>query len=85
MCMLEKQIAIWPAIEEQHRHYGKIETERDLDYIAKNITRTYRPPTQWKAPDNDGYVAKRWVPHLNLSGHIFQRALGPTRAMVETL
>ncbi len=57
---LEKSIPIWPSIKEQHRHYSKIDTERDLDYIAKNVTRTTRPLATLEPPTQGNFVAKRF-------------------------
>jgi hypothetical protein len=57
---LEKKIPFWPPIKEQHRHYSKIETENDLDYIARHVTRTARPLVTLEPPKQGEFVAKRF-------------------------
>jgi hypothetical protein len=60
MEQLEKQIPIWPSIQEQHRHYSKIETEHDLAYIAKTFTHTTRPSVILEVPMQGNFVTKRF-------------------------
>ena len=59
MRQLEETIPIWPSVSEQMRHYRKLTTEKDLAFIAENVTRTKRPLTVFNPPERGGYVAKR--------------------------
>jgi hypothetical protein len=61
MRRLETKIPIWPSVAEQLRHYGKKETEEDLDHISRNVTHTHRPQTIWETPKSPSFVAKRYA------------------------
>ena len=56
---MEKKIPIWPPIKEQHKHYSKVDTERDLDYITK-VMGTTRPLVTLDPPLQGDFVAKRF-------------------------
>jgi len=57
---VEKKIPFWPPIKEQQRHYWKIETENDLDYIARHVMRTAWPLVTLELPKQGEFVAKRF-------------------------
>lgn len=57
---LAEKICVWPSLQEQHRHYSKIQTEHDLTHISQNVTHTRRPTMTEEPPAKDGtFVAKR--------------------------
>ncbi len=57
---MEKKIPFWPSIKEQHKYYSKLDTKRDLDYIAKVTTSTLRPFIMLEPPLYGNFVAKRF-------------------------
>jgi len=56
---VEKLIPIWPPLWEQRAHMEKWELEKDLDYVAKMMTKTGQPEVQLTAPEKRNWVAKR--------------------------